>query len=56
MVTPVVLPQSSGWITKIKESALQNMMRYESCTQNILAAFMEELGIRDPLVIRSAGA
>ena len=56
MVEPVVLPQSADWITKIRESALKNMIRYESCTQSILAAFMEELGIRDPLVMRSAGA
>lgn len=31
-------------------------MRYDSCTQSILAAFMEELGIDDPLVMRAAGA
>jgi C_GCAxxG_C_C family probable redox protein len=29
--------------------------RYESCTQSIVAAFMDELGIDDPMVIRAAG-
>ena len=56
MVKAIILPQSSDWTSKVKERALRNMMQYESCTQSILAAFMEELGIRDPLVIRSAGA
>jgi len=32
------------------------MTRYDSCTQSVLAAFMDELGIDDPLVMRAAGA
>jgi hypothetical protein len=56
MVDRVALPGSGGWIPRVRERAHENMRRHESCTQSILASFMEELGIRDPLVIRSAGA
>jgi len=35
---------------------LSDMTKYQSCAQSIVAAFMEELGVQDPLVIRSAGA
>lgn len=53
---PIVLPQSSHWPDEVKYRARQNMERYDSCTQSILAAFLEELSIDDPLVMRSAGA
>jgi C_GCAxxG_C_C family probable redox protein len=56
MVKEIKLPQADDWVSKVKEKAENNMRRYESCSQSILAAFMEELGIEDPLVIRSAGA
>ena len=56
MVKPIALPQDPDWISRVKEKSRQNMMRYESCAQSILAAFMDEFGIDDPLVIRSAGA
>ncbi|MEW6442366.1 MAG: C-GCAxxG-C-C family protein [bacterium] len=56
MVTPVVLPASPAWIERVKEKALTNMKQHGSCTQSILAAFMEELGLRDGLVLRAAGA
>ena len=56
MVKSVALPQSPDWVEKVKEKAFHNMSRHESCTQSILAAFMDELGIEDPLVIRAAGA
>jgi len=35
---------------------LSNMKRCQSCTQSVLASFMEELGVKDPLVMRCAGA
>lgn len=52
----ITLPSSVEWISRVKERALSNMTRHESCTQSILESFMEELGMRDPLVLRSAGA
>jgi C_GCAxxG_C_C family probable redox protein len=56
MVKPVELPQSPDWVEKVKEKAANNMKTHESCAQSILAAFMDELGMEDPLVIRAAGA
>ncbi len=56
IVEPVVIPQGTEWISRVREKSRDYMVRHESCTQSILAAFMEELGIEDPLVLRSAGA
>ncbi len=56
MVKPVVLPESAEWVRRVRERAFENMSRHESCAQSILAAFMEDLGIEDPLVLRAAGA
>ena len=56
MVKPVELPQSPDWVERVKRKAFHNMSQHESCAQSILAAFMEELGIEDPMVIRAAGA
>ena len=56
MVIQIELPKSPDWVERIKEKAFRNMSRHESCAQSILVAFMEELGIKDPMVIRSAGA
>ena len=52
----IALPNSADWVSRVKDRALSNMTKYESCAQSIVAAFMEELRVRDPLVIRSAGA
>jgi C_GCAxxG_C_C family probable redox protein len=56
MVTPVKLPDSPDWIERVKEKSYHNMKTHHSCTQCILEAFMNELGINDPMVIRAAGA
>jgi len=56
MVKQVALLRDPDWIARVAEKASYNMAKYESCTQSILAAFMEELGIRDPQVMRAAGA
>lgn len=56
MVKPVTLPESPDWVEKVKEKAFNNMRNHESCAQSIVAAFMDELGINDPMVIRAAGA
>ena len=56
MVKPVTLPESPDWVERVKEKAYNNMKNHESCAQSILAAFMDELGINDPMVLRAAGA
>lgn len=56
MVNRMALPRDPEWVERVAEKASRNMRRYESCTQSILAAFMEELDVRDPLVMRAAGA
>ncbi len=56
MVKPVTLPQAADWIEKVRKKSYENMKTHHSCTQSILAAFMEELGVDDPMVIRAAGA
>ena len=52
----ITVPQTPQWGEQVKHKARQNMEKYDSCTQSILAAFMEVLHIDDPLVLRSAGA
>jgi C_GCAxxG_C_C family probable redox protein len=52
----VEVPQSEAWVLEVREKALNYMKKHESCAQAILKAFMDVLGISDPLVIRSAGA
>ncbi len=52
----ISLPQTPQWPEEVKYKARQNMEKYDSCTQSILAAFMQVLQIDDPLVLRSAGA
>lgn len=56
MVNLISLPHGTEWISKVKKRSFNNIVRYGDCTQSILEAFMEELEIRDPHVIRSAGA
>ena len=56
MTKDISLPQEPDWIPRISEKSADNMARFHNCTQSILAAFMKEMGIEDPLVIRSAGA
>ena len=56
MVKPVTLPESTDWIDRVKERAYNNMIEHHSCTQTIVEAFMVELGMNDPMVIRAAGA
>ncbi len=50
------IPQKEDWPLRIGETAFQNMRNHESCTQAILGAFMDELEIDAPMVMRSAGA
>jgi len=50
------LPGGDEWITRVKEKAFENMKRYDGCAQVIVDAFMQEWGIHDPWVTRSATA
>jgi C_GCAxxG_C_C family probable redox protein len=54
-IPQICLPQSADWTTRVREKAEYNMKQYESCSQAILAAFMEEFGVKDPMVMASAG-
>ena len=47
----IALPRSDDWVERVKERADRYMRKHESCAQCVLGAFMEELGIEDPLVI-----
>ncbi len=52
----IVLPESTDWIVRVQERAAMYMKKYESCAQSVLASFMEEFGVDNPMVMRSAGA
>jgi len=56
MVETISIPQDSDWALKLREKAERNVTQHEGCTQSIVAAFMDELGIHEPLVFRAAGA
>jgi C_GCAxxG_C_C family probable redox protein len=55
MITEITLPTDPDWPARVRARAHHIVSRYESCTQSIVAAFMEEFGIDDPLVLRAAG-
>lgn len=51
-IPQISLPQSADCVApESEESAEYNMKRYESCSQSILAAFMGEFGVEDPLAV-----
>ncbi len=52
----IKLPQSDGWISRVKENSFNNIKQYDSCAQSILCEFMKELNISDPLLMSAAGA
>jgi C_GCAxxG_C_C family probable redox protein len=56
MVETISIPQDPDWPRRLREKAERNVTQHEGCTQSILAAFMEELGIDAPLAFRAAGA
>lgn len=55
MITEITVPADSDWPARVRDRAHHIVSTYESCTQAIVAAFMEELGIENPLVLRAAG-
>jgi hypothetical protein len=50
MITEITLPSDPDWPARIRARAHHIVSHYESCTQSIVAAFMEELGIENPQV------
>lgn len=55
-IPEILLPDGDEWISRVREKAFENMKRYDGCAQVIVDAFMQELGMHDPLVVRSATA
>jgi C_GCAxxG_C_C family probable redox protein len=55
MITEITVPADPDWPARVRARAHHIVSRYESCTQSIVAAFMEEFGIDDSLVLRAAG-
>ena len=55
MITEITVPADPEWPARVRARAHHNVSQYESCTQSIVATFMEEFGITDPLVLRAAG-
>ena len=43
------------WPEKMRTLAMDYLKRYDSCTQSILWAFMEALGMQNRMVLRAAG-
>ena len=50
------IPEDPDWPQRVADTAVDLARRHESCSQSVLAAFMDELGIDDPMLIRAAGA
>ena len=56
-LTPeIILPDGNEWIARVRETAFENMKHYDGCAQVIVDAFLQEWGVHDPLVVRSATA
>ena len=55
MITEITVPADPDWPARVRARAHHIVSHYESCTQSIVAAFMEEFGIDDRLVLRAAG-
>ena len=55
MITELTVPADPDWPARVRDRAHHIVSTHESCSQAIVAAFMEEFGIDDPLVLRAAG-
>jgi C_GCAxxG_C_C family probable redox protein len=55
-VREISLPRSEDWIERVKEKSDLYIRKHESCAQCILAAFTEELGVENPMMMAAAGA
>jgi len=43
----LIFPEGEEWIQDVRQKAEENMTRYDNCTQSIVAAFTEVLGLED---------
>ena len=50
------IPQDPQWPDLMKTRTVDYLKRYDSCTQSILWAFMQELGMENRMVLRAGGA
>jgi C_GCAxxG_C_C family probable redox protein len=55
MIQQISIPKDPDWPARMRARAHYNITHFESCTQSIVAAFMDELGIGNPMVLRAAG-
>ena len=55
-IREIILPNGDEWILSVKDRAFENMKRHDGCAQVIVDAFMQEWGMHDPWVTRSATA
>ena len=46
MITELTVPADPDWPARVRDRAHHIVSTYESCTQSIVAAFMEEFGSR----------
>ena len=53
---PWSIPKDPLWPDEMKTQAMTYLKRYDSCTQSILWAFMEALGMQNRMVLRAGGA
>ncbi len=51
-----VVPNDPLWPEKMKTQAMTYLKQYDSCTQSVLWAFMEALGMENRMVLRAGGA
>lgn len=50
------VPNDPQWPERMNKRAVSYLKQYDSCTQSILWAFMEELGLQNRMVLRAGGA
>jgi len=50
------VPSDVQWPEKMKMRSMAYLKKYDSCTQSILWAFMEALGLENRMVLRAGGA
>ncbi|MDJ0722921.1 MAG: C-GCAxxG-C-C family protein [Desulfobacterales bacterium] len=54
--TPVRIPQGNRWIGDVARAARAYKTSAASCTQSIVAAFLDALGWHEPMVLRASTA
>ena len=53
---PTIVPYDPPWPERMKTRATIYLKKYDSCTQSILWAFMEDLEMENRMVLRAGGA